>query len=67
MTRYLKDSSVDTFIAEVRSMEEVAGMKLHMVGGALMDDKAPYRLTLVNSDGGDWESYGGKIDGIFIE
>jgi hypothetical protein len=65
--RYLKDSSIDTFVDELRSLEKSAGVKLKIVGGSLMDDTPPYRMVLVNTDGCDWETYGGTIDGVFIE
>jgi len=41
---------------------------LKIVGGYLSDDRGPSKLTVINTDGGEYR--GGKnetIDGVFVE
>ncbi len=59
--------TLDNFVEAFRDLEKSAGKKLRLIGGCLMEDNAPYRMVLLNTNGSDWESYGGDIDGIFIE
>lgn len=54
----------------IARLEEIAAKhgNLNIVGGYLSDDRGPSKLTVINTDGGEYR--GGKnetIDGIFVE
>lgn len=58
--------SSDDFIAAIREAERIAGKKLPIVGGSVFDDTAVTRITILNTEGCDWEHYKGTLHGIFL-
>lgn len=63
----VKSSQLLDLVEALRHAERIAGIPLVILGGSMCETLPPIRVVICNTEGEDWQYYGGTIDGVHIE